>query len=404
LPTSSAPRSSEVRAAAPVGTTRPLRVLHAFKVYAPEIVGGIPEAIRMLAAGLSPACESRLLVARVRGLGRADVVDGLPVRRVASFGTHFSMPLAPTYPAWFWSAASGADLVAAHSPFPLIDLSVALWFPRRTALVVHWHSEIVGQRPLLPLVAPLIRRALHRADRIVVSNETLVAQSPFLGPLAAKCRVVPFGIDVEEWRSLEVAERDRVAALRARHPRLVLAVGRLVPYKGFELLVGAMTSVAGELTVVGAGPLEPSLRRQAAAAGIADRVHFAGQVSPSELKCLLHACSVFALPSISANETFAIAQLEAMACGKPVVNTRLPTGVPWVARHEREALTVSPGSASELAEALGRLLDDESLAAALGRAGAERARRHFALADYLDATLAAYREAVAARGATRAAA
>jgi rhamnosyl/mannosyltransferase len=387
----------EVGATTPAGAARPLRVLHAFKVYAPEIVGGIPEVIRTLAAGLAPDCESRLLVARLRGRGRSDSTAGLPVRRVASLGTHLSMPLAPTYPAWLWSAARRADLVAAHSPFPLIDLSVALWFPARTALVVHWHSEIVGQRFLLPAVAPLIRRALDRADRIIVSNEAIIRQSPFLRPLEAKCRVVPFGIDIAALTTLDRAERESVVALRCRHPRLVLAVGRLVRYKGFEALIEAMRAVDGELVLVGAGTLQPALRRQAAAADVADRVHFAGQASPGELKCLLHACRVFALPSISANETFAIAQLEAMACGRPVVNTRLPTGVPWVARHGSEALTVAPGSVPELAAALGRLLDDEALAAALGQAGAERARHLFGLEGFLAGTLAAYREAVAAR-------
>ncbi|MFO1056831.1 MAG: glycosyltransferase [Dongiaceae bacterium] len=375
----------------------PLRVLHAFKVYAPEIVGGIPEVIRTLAAGLAPACDSRLLVARLSGAGRRDVVGGLPVRRVASLGTRLSMPLSPTYPAWLWAEARRADLVAVHSPFPLIDLSIALWFPARTALVVHWHSEIVGQRALLPVVAPLIRRALDRADRIIVSNEAIVRQSPFLRPREAKCRIVPFGIDIAGLATLDAAERDEVAALRARHPRLVLAVGRLVRYKGFETLIEAMRAIDGELALVGAGTLEPALRRQAASAGVGDRVHFAGQASAGELKRLLHACRVFALPSVSANETFAIAQLEAMACGRPVVNTRLPTGVPWVARHGQEALTVAPGSAPELAAALGRLLDDEALAAALGAAGAERARALFGLDAFLDGTLAVYREALAAR-------
>ena len=73
-----------------------------------------------------------------------------------------------------------------------------------------------------------------------------------------------------------------------------------------------------------------------------DRVHLVGYLERRELKCLLHACRVFTMPSVEESETFGIAQVEAMACGKPIVNTRLLTGVPWVARDGIEAVTVPP--------------------------------------------------------------
>ena len=110
----------------------------------------------------------------------------------------------------------------------------------------------------------------------------------------------------------------------------------------------------------------------------------------------MHAARLFVLPSIGDNEAFGIVQLEAMACGKAIVNTRLATGVPWVARDGAEARTVSPGSTAELAAAIRQLLDDGDGAAELGRRGRARVAELFERACFLAKTLAAY-EAAALR-------
>lgn len=371
------------------------KVLHAFKVYLPEVTGGIPEIIRLLATQLG--WPSEINVARYRGRGRTDFVDGVPVHRSTTLRYFWSMPLAPLYPLLLWRRMRRADVVDYHFPFPLVDLALALWLPRRIALVVHWHSDIVAQKKALPYLGWLFRRTLRRADRILVSSQALIDHSPFLRAVAEKCVVVPFGVDLEYWGTLDETERLRVEELRRRYPRLILAVGRLVPYKGFEVLIDAMARIDGRLIIAGTGQLRNRLEAQAAEFCIFDRVHFAGHIDRSELKCLLHACDVFALPSITPNETFGIAQLEAMAAGKPIVNTSLPTGVPWVARHGQEALTVTPGSAKELAVALTRLLDDPALAKSLGERGRTRAAEHFSLRRFLDETVATYSASLAER-------
>jgi len=360
-------------------------------------MGGIPEVIRLVAGGLSRNCSSRILVSRMQGRGNKEVMDQVPVHRVSSLGNLLSMPLAPTYPVALWVGAYQTDLVAYHAPFPLVDLATSLHFPRHTALVVHWHAEIVAQRRLLPVVAPLIRRTLARADRIIVSSQALIDNSHVLRPFADKCVVIPFGIESSIWSRLSAEETTNVAELRACSPRLVVAVGRLVRYKGFDVLIEAMRKVDGQLTIVGTGPLEQALRHQIAAAGLAQRVQIAGYLPQPQLKCLLHASRVFVLPSVADNEAFGIAQLEAMACAKPIVNTRLSTGVPWVARDGLEAVTVAPGAVDDLASAVGMLLDDKEKAATLGSAGLRRVADQFGLADFLTNVLAVYRQAVLAR-------
>lgn len=375
----------------------PLNVLHAFKVYLPDVRGGIPRAIQQLTEGMKSTCRTSVLATRERGGPATISVEGMPVHRSFSFGTLLSMPIAPFYPIQLWRMARRADLVAYHAPFPLIDLTVSTWFPRRCGLVVHWHADITEQRRWLPLVRGFIRRTLRRADRIIATSPVMIENSEFLRPIAGKCEVVPYGIDVPYWTRLSTAEQEKVAELRQRYPRLIVAAGRLVRYKGFESLIASFAKVEGHLTILGAGPLEAELRSQIAALGLQDRVRLAGtQYEADEFKCLLHASRLFVLPSISASESFAIVQLEAMACGRPIVNTSIATGVSWVARNGREAITVRPNAVDELADAINTLLDNEALAATFGQNATRRAAE-FTEAANVERIAAIYRTVVAER-------
>jgi rhamnosyl/mannosyltransferase len=376
---------------------RPPSILHIFKVYLPDIEGGIPNVIRNLTGGLAGYCRSMVLATRRPNTVRRVVVDDIPVQRSMSLGTLFSMPLAPFYPVRFWVKARRADIVDYHAPFPLIDVAISLFLPKRCALVIHWHSDIVAQRWLLPVVKGFIRRTIRRADRIIVSHGQMIETSEFLRPAAGKCVVVPFGTEQGYWTELSRDQRTRVEELRRRHPRLVVTTGRLVPYKGFRYLIDAVAAVDCQCIIIGEGVLQTALARQIQSLGLTGRVHLAGRVDRDDLKCLLHASKVFVMPSVSCSETFAIAQMEAMACGKPVINTDLPTGVPWVARHGKEAITVPPGDSALLARAIAGLFENDALREDLGTAAQRRVRDAFPLADFIARTHQIYRDALAAR-------
>ncbi|MGH7880616.1 MAG: glycosyltransferase, partial [Candidatus Binataceae bacterium] len=177
---------------------------------------------------------------------------------------------------------------------------------------------------------------------------------------------------------------------------IVLGVGRLVYYKGFEHLIRAMARVAGHLLIVGEGPRHLQLERAARVAGVGARVSFLGDLSRDELIATYHAADVFVLPAVARSEAFGIVQLEAMACGRPVVNTRVASGVPFVSIDSETGITVEPGAPEALSAALNLLLDDPELRARYGAAGAQRVRDHFDLATMLDRTLALYRQILGA--------
>jgi rhamnosyl/mannosyltransferase len=188
-------------------------------------------------------------------MARRYTLDDVSIEAVASFGTLFSTPLAPGYISAFLRRSRSADIVIHHAPLPLNDASILIGLPEDVALVVYWHADIVGYPLLKRLVAPLIRRTLARADRIVVSGQPMIDHSDFLRPHAKKCAVLPFGMDLDYWRTLDFSERETVEQMRHGRPRHIVALGRLVGYKGYDVLIRAMQSIDGYATIVGEGPL-----------------------------------------------------------------------------------------------------------------------------------------------------
>jgi glycosyltransferase involved in cell wall biosynthesis len=366
-----------------------LRILHSYKVYRPDIDGGVPSAIATLCQTPKDEAENRILVARRKGFARRYDIDGVPVEAVASFGTALSTPLAPTFPFALLRHAKSSDIVVHHAPFPIADLAMP-WLPAHVGLIVYWHADIAKYSFLKKLLTPAILKTLRRADRIIVADQRNIENSDTLAPFAYKCSVVPFGVDAAYMATCSAEEQSLSARLRQRYPRMILAIGRLVEYKGTAVLLDALKNVNGQVVLIGEGPLDGQLRRQAEQ--VAGKVTFAGRLSASECKSYLHAARVLAFPSISPAETFGIVQLEAMAAGLPIVNTMLDTAVPHIARDSREALTVAPNDPHALAAALTRILDDPVFAAQLGHNGRERVQAEYSQEKYVARVTAIYRD------------
>jgi rhamnosyl/mannosyltransferase len=207
--------------------------------------------------------------------------------------------------------------------------------------------------------------------------------------------VVPFGINLDSF-ALRIGEVDQVQELRRRHgERIILFLGVLRYYKGLDVLIRAMARVIGRLLIAGQGQQGASLQTLTRELGVSDRISFLGEVSESERRLLLHACDVFVLPSIDRSEAFGIAQLEAMACGKPVVSSDLPTGVRLVNQDRVTGMLVPSGDPDALASALTQLLDDDALRAGLGKAARLRVEQEFTAERMIARTLDLYNEVLA---------
>jgi glycosyltransferase involved in cell wall biosynthesis len=372
-----------------------MKVLHLYKDYYP-VLGGIENHVRLLAESQAARGHAvTVLVTGPRLRTRVEQRQGVRVIYAGRLGVIASTPLSLALPLGLLRLRP--DIAHLHYPYPVGDLAHAL-FGRARRTVISYHSDIVRQRGLLRLYAPLLRRGLARADAILATSPRYVETSPFLAPIAARCTVVPYGIQAERFMQADPAQ---VAALRTEYGGgpLLLFVGHLRYYKGVDYLIRAMPAVPGARLLLAGG--ENSARRAALEAlaraeGVAERVVFLGE-QDERLPALYHACDIFVLPSIERSEAFAIVQLEAMAASRPVVSCDVGTGVAWVNQHEVTGLVVPPRDPVALAAALNHLQADPALRQKLGAAGCARVQAHFTLDRMLSTVEAVYERVLAAR-------
>lgn len=370
-----------------------LSILHIYKDYAP-VIGGIENHIGVLTRGLRDCgIDARVLVTNTNRRSTAEVIDGVPVIKTGRLLNVSSAPISPwLYPA-LWQMEEDLDIAHLHLPYPPGELGqLALGRGRR--VVLSYHSDIVRQRVLGAIYSPFLKLILRRADLIAVSNPAYIRTSAFLRTVMGKCRVIPYGIKLDRFR--RVSRDDRaVAQVRQRYGQpLILFVGKLRHYKGVDVVIQAMRQIDAQLLVVGDGPKEAEWKRLAAECGVNDKVHFVGEFSDDELVNAYHAADVFTLPSTNRAEAFGIVQLEAMACGLPVVCTELGTGTSFVNQHETTGFVVQPNQPYALAQAINRLLDNDSLRHEMGRKAKERADVEFSDKTMVTRIIGFYQEAL----------
>ena len=334
--------------------------------------------------GCSQRLDLRVLVASDDRSHRNEVLDGVAVTRTATYATLAATPICLGMTGEI--RRSSADIVHIHLPNPMAVMAY-LASGSRARLVVTYHSDTVRQKVLGALFDPFLHQCLRRSTAIIATSPDYRASSPALTRYQDRCHVIPLGIALEQFERPDPEETSKLR--RQLGERLVISVGRLVYYKGFEYLIRAMSEVRGRLVIIGDGPLRSKLAELAHSLGLEDKVVLLGEI-PGEIVSYYHSADVFALSSIARSEAFGIVQVEAMAAGLPVVNTRLDSGVPFVSVHEQTGLTVPPGDPGALANALNRLLDDASLRRALGSAAHSRARQEFSVEIMIQRTFQLY--------------
>ena len=372
-----------------------MKVLQLGKFY-PPARGGMETILALICQRTAQHVENRVLVANTKPWTVEELHGSIEVLRVAALVRIGAVAVCPRMP--FALAREEADVIVLHEPNPMALLAYFLARPQGR-LIVWYHSDVIRPSWRYRLFyRPFLRFALSRAARIVVSSPTLGESAPELQDFQSKCTVIPFGIE-----SPNVADTDavlsRVHAIRREANRpIVLFVGRLVPYKGVDVLLEALSGLDAAGLIVGDGPLRSQLESQARTLGIENRVRFVGSVADEELAALYRACDVFVLPSVTRQEAFGVVQLEAMAAGKPVVSTDLGTGVGWVNRNAETGFVVPPRDPVALREAIRRLLADPQLQKSMGDAAMRRVRSAFSVEKMIDDTLALYREVRAPGG------
>jgi glycosyltransferase involved in cell wall biosynthesis len=379
----------------PLNTSSRLRIAHIGKFYPPDY-GGIERITETLAMSTAAAGHDVSVVCFSRHpVPVQEVVAGVEVRRAPARLTLASQPISLAYAIQCWHTIRRADVVHLHVPNVLGSL-MALIAGGRGKLVVHWHSDIMKRGLLGWMVRPVERMILRRAAAVIATSQRYADASPSLATCAAKVRVIPLGIS----SPADTGEAPSTGVERwLRGRRLVLSVGRLVPYKGLDVLVRASRLLPEDTAVIigGSGPLETSLRQLVEAQGVGDRVLIAGSISESQLAGLRRRASVFCLPSVTRAEAFGIVLLEAMAAGCPLVTTDIPgSGVPWVNIHDVTGLNVPVSDTDALAAACARIVSDPAFHQRLSQSAHDRFRSQFTSDLMVERFLTLYAEIMTA--------
>ncbi len=356
-----------------------VKFVQASKAYAPH-VGGIETVVRQLAEGLaSRGHQSRVIVC---GNGEMPPDGPVEVSRSHSFGTFRSIPLAPSY--GLDLLRSEGDVLLIHMPSALPEIVAQLGWRRLRKrygrILVWWHSDILRQKMLAKVYSPIVRDLLHNVDGIIVATPKHITSSAVLPEFAHKTQVIPYGVDLDRF-----AGRSPTPEGFFHDPsrRTAIFVGRLVYYKGVDELLAAFKRVSGcRLVVVGDGPLLSQVEA-ARAESNSDVVRFA-PLPDAEMIGLIQSSDFFVFPSVETSEAFGISQVEAMACGKPVITFDLPSGVTWVNRHLETGLVVGLHDTEALARAMQRFVDDAALVEELGANAQARVHRELSESVMLD--------------------
>lgn len=369
-------------------------VVHWGKYYPPHR-GGIESVTASVAKGAAAAGHEVTVVCFAKqSEGSAANVDGVRVLRVPEAAFVASQPLGWSYLSSALREGRRADLVHVHVPNMLAAFAVIL-LGRKPKLIVHWHSDVIAKGALGILLRPLERIMLRRADLIVCTSQAYAEASLLLRPVLHKVRAVPIGVPDVRSDSASVLPVELANQIRGR--RFVLAVGRLVPYKGFHNLVEAATQLPRDamVVIVGSGPREAELQSQIKCLGLQDRVLLTGELEKSALDALFRKAILFCLPSVERSEAFGVALAEAMTYGMPVVATQIAgSGVPWVNQHQITGLNVQADSPAALAAACNEILGSDALRARLGSGARQRYMEEFTEQVSIARMLEIYRLAV----------
>lgn len=367
-----------------------MRVLHVFKTYLPDTMGGIEQVIFQLCRGTQAlGVEPEVMTLSPHPEPAVMRLEGHSVYRA-----HQTLNLASTGLSWqafglFKERLAEADLVHFHFPWPLMDL-LHLCTQERRPSVLSYHSDIVRQKFLLTLYRPLMQRFLERVDRIVVASPNYLHSSPVLQHYRDKSCVIPFGLDQQAYPTPS-SERLAFWQQKLGTRPFFLFVGVLRYYKGLHTALQALQGTDWPLVILGAGPEETALKALAQQLNLT-QVVFLGRLPDEDKACLLQLCHAFVFPSHLRSEAFGISLLEAAMYGKPMISCEIGTGTSFVNAHNETGFVIPPETPLALKAAMQQLLEDPSLAAKLGQQARARFERLFTAQRMCSEMLGLYQE------------
>lgn len=358
-----------------------MKILHSTNYY-PPYVGGIGEVCYYIANSLVGEVEQKVVCTNDVNKRVVEQVHGVEVNRAKSIcqirRQQISIDLYSLLKRTFMEFRP--DILHLHMPNPLACAYILNMLPDEVKVVVHWHSDIIGQSVIYPLFKKYERKILERADKILVTSPLYPEGSLPLQPFLNKVTLLQNIISKEKINITEEVERD-AENLKNQYGNkpIIFTIGRHVPYKGLTYLIEAEKMIKSDCVILigGNGLLTEELKKQAEGR---ERIKFIGYLDDAAMLRHMCASTIFAFPSITKNEAFGIALAEAMYCGAvPVTFTIEGSGVNWVNINGETGLEVPNSDAKRYAEAVDKLLSDKDMLKTFSKNAHERVENNFTL-------------------------
>lgn len=335
-----------------------MKILHISKFY-PPYRGGIEDICFSVVSALKSNSTQIVVCFNDNSKNTLSRIDDVEVARAGILGEFASQPISFSY--YFlirkYIKEFKPDIIHLHLPNPLACLYLLSLIPRQTKLIIHWHSDIVAQKYIYKLFAPIEKSILQRSNKILVTSPQYLEYSDPLSKYKYKSVVIPNVISLEKMNLKSKNITDELIKERYKNKDIIFFMGRHVPYKGIEYLIEAEKYIKSDcvILIAGAGPITKDLFKKVTS----DRIHFIGRIPDDEIGEYMKAASIFAFPSITKNEAFGVVLAEAMYCkAVPVTFTIEGSGVNWVNLNGVTGIEVKNGDAKAYGEAITYLLNN----------------------------------------------
>jgi glycosyltransferase involved in cell wall biosynthesis len=330
--------------------------------FAPQIGGLERYTLEMTKAAVRRGYEVSVITS---GEARSTTVDTIEGATIYRLPTQFKISNTPVNLNWYRELRQllheiQPDLVNVHSPVPFMA-DVAAFAARGIPVVVTYHAGSMKKRSLVSdwvvnlyelLILP---RMLNKASLIICSSDFV--RETFLKKFQHKSITITPGVDIETFTRRE----------GERTSNRVLFVGNFTNgWKGLNYLRDAVAMLPQvKLNVVGKGIHVEW-----------PRTEYHGELSGEKLVDMIHNSSLLALPSVAEPEAFGMVLVEAMACGIPVIGSRIG-GIPKLISDQVDGLLVAPANAKELAAAIDKLVSNPKLADQYANKAYEKVRKQY---------------------------
>lgn len=362
------------------------KILHIPNYYHPHI-GGIEQTARDIVNSLDSSFTEEVICFRGEKGDSIEEIDGIKVIKCGEFKKVASQSLSLSYKKLLKKEMKeyNPDIIVFHYPNPFLAHYLVKYLKKNPNIIfiLWWHMDITKQKRLAKLFEKQSQYLLKRANKIVCTSPKYIEGSKYLTANIAKVTPIPSCIpDYRADYSGDITIRAEEIRKENEGKKIIFSFGRHVEYKGLKYLVEASKLLPNDYQIFigGKGPLTEELKRQAEGD---NKIKFLGFLDNNELKSYIKACDIFAFPSITKNEGFGLALVEAEAASKPAVTFTVEgSGINYVALDGITAIESPNSDSKALASAIIKLGNDPDLRLSMGNAGYNRYKDNFSFKKF----------------------